>query len=100
MIVNENGSLTVKILEGGWKLYQQLRTLNDSGWDLEKSFTRISRVGSGVNDTVYSANCLPAPPKPEVLSQVSILPKLDLTEKPEALNAGTLEERSFDDVPF
>jgi hypothetical protein len=59
MIVNENGALTAKIFEGGWKVYKALKDLHESGWNLEKTSIRISRSGSSINDTVYSVSPLP-----------------------------------------
>lgn len=71
MVLMENGALVCKILSGGWKLYSQLRELSESGWDLETSFVRVSRTGSGINDTVYSATALPKGPTPETLQKIA-----------------------------
>ena len=61
MIVKEKeaGGLAVKIFENGWNVYQALKELNGGGWDLETTRIRISRTGSGKNDTVYSVVPMP-----------------------------------------
>lgn len=79
MVFKVDGVLQAQILEGGWKLSCQLKELLQSGWDLEKTRTRISRTGSGINDTVYSATVLPTPiPSPE-LAEILKVSLLDLT---------------------
>lgn len=75
MVVAENGALVAKILRGGWKLYHQLSELNNGGWDLEKHYIKVSRQGSSMNDTVYSATPLPTPVAPEKLA---LLAKIQL----------------------
>lgn len=110
-IVIMNGSTapdTASVLEGGWKLYRQLIELQDAGWSLEKSFVKVSRVGSGINDTAYSATCLPTPPSSGALAQIARVPRIDLEGstpgsnprnaslgQPEALEG----DFNFDDAP-
>lgn len=80
IIVPDQGNLTAKVIEGGWKLYNQLADAHKAGWDLEKSYTKISRQGSTVNDTVYSATVMPTPVSAETLAKVANvrLHKLDI----------------------
>lgn len=59
MIVNENGGYKAKLLEQGRKVYDQLRELHESGYDLERTTIKITRKGSGLNDTTYTV--LPVP---------------------------------------
>ena len=53
MIIKENGALTAKILESGWTVYESLDALNKE-YPLDKTTIKISRKGSGKNDTTYS----------------------------------------------
>ncbi len=78
MVVMENGALQAKVLEGGWKLYQSLKQLNEAGWDLEKTYTKISRIGTTMNDTVYSATVTPTPVPQGTLDKVAAVPLNDL----------------------
>lgn len=76
-IVKEEGSYKAKILDGGWKLFAQLKELQDAGWVLETSWVKVSRTGKGQNDTTYSATPSPQPVIAETLaaiSKVSLLP--------------------------
>lgn len=59
MLVEEGGKWKAKILEQGVGIYEDLRTLSEAGYDLERTKIRISREGSGFNDTKYTV--LPAP---------------------------------------
>lgn len=58
ILVNENGQYVSKIFEQGWTVYCQLKDLN-ADYPLENTVVKITRSGSGVNDTSYSI--LPAP---------------------------------------
>lgn len=80
LVTKVNGALESKILEGGWKLYLQLKEFSESGWNLEECFTRVSRQGSGVNDTTYSAQPLPTKPDSATLEQVRAVPLKNLKE--------------------
>lgn len=54
-IINENGNFVPKILEQGWKAFEDIKALEkEGGYDLEKTVTKITRKGAGKNDTVYS----------------------------------------------
>jgi len=56
----ENGGFEAKVFENGWKVYEQLAALQESGYDLETTVIRLSRKGSTVSDTVclYLMSCL------------------------------------------
>src|SRR5437762_12970318 len=49
MIIQENGALTAKILEGGVSIYNQLAEQVEAGWVLEECYTRNSRTGVGLD---------------------------------------------------
>jgi hypothetical protein len=48
-----DGKWSAKIFAGGWKLYQTLKNLHESDYNLEKTIVSITRQGSDTN-TVYS----------------------------------------------
>lgn len=60
-LVKENDHYVAKIWEQGWTVYTQLRDLHASDYDLEKTVVKITRTGSGLNDTIYSVLPLPPP---------------------------------------
>ena len=78
MVVVENGQLTARILEGGWSIYVQLKALSESDWDLEKTFVKVSREGSGPTDTKYTVTPSPKLPTPEQLAKIAAVPLLKL----------------------
>lgn len=53
VVKQDDGDLKMKILDQSAGLFQELKTLH-SEWDLSKTIIKISRTGSGVNDTSYS----------------------------------------------
>ena len=53
MIMKDGKTLTVKVLDQGWQLYAQLATLSKGGWKLDRQLVKVSRVGSGPQDTEY-----------------------------------------------
>lgn len=57
-LIKENDNYVCKIFEQGWSVYQLLKQIN-SEYDLEKHIVKISREGSGPNDTNYTI--LPVP---------------------------------------
>ena len=71
MVLNQDGKLVAKVLQGGWKLYAQLSDLQNAGWKLEESFVMIARRGSQMNDTVYSATASPNKPTADQLGAIS-----------------------------
>lgn len=92
------GSYTAKIFEQGWNVYRALADLTSAGHDLEKNVVKITRYGSGKNDTSYSV--VPTPngqvsePLEKTLSQVKLY---DLVN-PEDQNAP--QPLAEDEVPF
>lgn len=99
MIVKDSNTneLAAKILEGGWKLYNQLKDLQNAGWVLEKTFLKISRQGTGMQ-TVYSATCIPdGVLSGDKLAKVEAVKLLDL-------KTNIQDESSFagdsEDIPF
>jgi hypothetical protein len=93
---------TAKILEGGWKLYEQLRILSEEA-DLEQLLIKILRTGSGQNDTVYTAMPIPKPLTAAQLAMINKVPLIDLKKTvtpiatPSLMNEPTLTE---EDIPF
>lgn len=59
MLVNEEGTYKAKILDQGRKVYEALRDLSTDGYELDRTVIKISRAGSGLNDTRYTI--LPVP---------------------------------------
>ncbi len=55
---NEAGNLQAKVFENGRKLFKQLGALNKE-WPLDKNVIKVSREGSGLNDTVYTVAPVP-----------------------------------------
>lgn len=69
-VIEENKAFVAKVFEQGKSVYEALKALNESDYDLEKYMVKITRVGSGT-DTVY--NVVPVPNgeiKPEVLAKI------------------------------
>jgi hypothetical protein len=57
-ITQENGAYVAKVWEQGWKVYKQLRALNED-YQLDKTVVKITRTGSKMNDTNYAVIPLP-----------------------------------------
>lgn len=76
ILVQENKAWVAKILEMGWKVYGQLREINRDN-ALENSLLKISRVGSGQNDTNYFVNFVKPVPAGEA-KILDAIPLLDL----------------------
>lgn len=92
IIVNQDGALLAKIYECGVSVAAQLNELEEAGWDLDKTFVRISRKGSGL-DTEYSVTALPTPVPADVLAKI---PNIKLNElKVRAPNSIKGTEGSF-----
>jgi hypothetical protein len=74
-ITNENSNFTAKVWEGGKKVYEMLKALHESEYNLEKHAMKISRSGSGT-DTTYSvipvANGTIKPDVEKVLSAIEL----------------------------
>lgn len=76
-VVKEKDVYVAKIFEQGWKVYNELNTLN-STYSLENYIFEISRSGAGLNDTKYTI--LPIPNG--ALNQVTkdLLSKVELID--------------------
>lgn len=99
MVVSENGALVAKVLEGGWKLYVQLKTLSEAGWDLEKTYTKISRQGSTMNDTTYSATVIPTTvPEHTLLKVIEV--ELRVLDTATHQNTPAAVDPDFESAPF
>lgn len=57
-IIQENGAYVAKVFEQGKTVYEVLKALHESDYDLEKHAVKITRHGSGT-DTTYSIVPLP-----------------------------------------
>ncbi len=57
-LVKEGSSYVAKIMEQGWTVYELLREMNETDYDLEKYVMKITRRGEKL-DTTYSI--IPAP---------------------------------------
>lgn len=103
MIVNEDGNYVPKVFEQGWKVYSQLRELHKE-YELEKTLIKVTRSGSGPQDTEYMV--VPAA-KQVTAAQLATISKIELldvshdatpeSEPQEAQGQGGFTE---DDIPF
>ena len=85
---------TMKILEGGWKLYTQLHEINKE-YPLESNYIKISRKGSKKNDTTYTALPVPIKPSEEFKLKAKAIPLINLNP-----NIHKKMNDDFDEVPF
>lgn len=93
---DEAGAPIYKVLEQGMDVYGKLKSLNDEV-PLEKTVVKISRKGSGLNDTEYTIIPLPTPISEPMAKAIQALPLHDLTpEKKEEDFAQTQDE----EIPF
>lgn len=86
-IVNENGAFVSKVWEQGWTVYEQLSALGED-YNLEEHTIKITRNGSGKDDTTYSV--VPVPNgalSKEQLQQVSTVKLHDLDVAPSGHDA-------------
>lgn len=80
--VNVDGAYVAKVFEQGWTMYNQLKDLNVE-YPLEKTVIKISRSGSGKNDTTYSVFPVPnGTVTPELQSKLAKVPLVDLSPYP------------------
>ena len=99
--MNENGAYVSKVWEQGWTIYQTLEGLNED-YNLEEHLMKITRKGSGQNDTTYTI--LPVPNgglSKEQLQAVSTVPLPDLNPnapRPNAEALGDSDERGLEDA--
>lgn len=100
-IIRENGTYVSKILEGSWKLYDNLAAIHKSGYDLSKNLIELSKAGK---ETI----ALPLPVGGQVseqqLAQIKSVPLKSLERtKSEAFVADIPTMGAFErneDVPF
>lgn len=87
-LVEHNGELSPRILELGRTVYDALRDLQDSGYDLESHLVSISKKGSGMN-TEYTVVPVPRGElKAAELKKLESVKLLDLSHpKPKATGA-------------
>lgn len=96
-VTQENGELVVKIFEQGRESYKTLKELHKIDYDLEKTFVKIARTGSGPRDTAYSIRPIPKWQVPQETDQkLSTLKLHDLVGMQQAQDAPNSDE----DIPF
>jgi hypothetical protein len=75
-IINDNGAYVAKVFEQGWTVYETMKNLHESEYNLDLHQMKITRHGSGQNDTTYSI--IPVPngtideAKEKVLSSIKL----------------------------
>jgi hypothetical protein len=102
-VVRENGAMTAKVFEGGWKIYCALADLQKSGWNLEMTTVQLSRTGSTQSDTVYSVTPIPnGELKNGALKTVAAVKLHDLAAPaaPAASEQQPESDGKEDDLPF
>ncbi len=98
IVRGEDGKFTPRILEQGWKMYKDLNGLNTE-YDLERSVIKITRSGSGLNDTTYAVVPLPNGQVTDAtLNEIAPLKLLDLAKVETAAVVGEVHED--DQIPF
>lgn len=99
VILAESTGPVVKILEQGWTVYQNLQGLSEDV-DLEKTWIKITRKGSGQNDTNYII--IPKGPVTEAqLKMISQLKLFDLLHlENSAVSEAPHSAETIDEVPF
>lgn len=99
-----DGKLFSKIFEQGWTVYGQLRELNKE-YPLNAHFVKISRSGSGQNDTTYTIlptkNSQLTPDQERAAAAVPLIP---LDPSAQGSSADQTNSANFggstDDIPF
>lgn len=99
-IVKENETYTPKIWEQGWTVYTQLKNLNETDYDLEKTIVRVTRTGSGMNDTTYTVLPLPNGVVDQALDQKLTALKLHELNVFQSPNEKTHPTEEAQDAPF
>jgi hypothetical protein len=98
-----------KVFEQGLSVYESLRALAESGYNLEKTIVKISRNGTGQN-TSYTIVPLPNPLQPQSEQFISQVKLHDLTNFSEQNNTNVPNGNEppadhfgyppMDDIPF
>lgn len=80
-VIYENNQYMVKIFEQGWTVYESMKALNED-FDLEKTIVKITRRGTGRDNTTYSILPIPGNPRltPERERMIAALSLYDLKE--------------------
>jgi hypothetical protein len=98
MVINENGAFVAKILEQGTSVYNQIKELEEDGWDLGSNLVVISRKGSGMQTewtvTPDPKGALSA----KQLEQIAAVALLDL--EPKEASGGSHSDAGAEDAPF
>lgn len=97
---DEQKNYVVKIWDQGRRVYETLRGLS-ADYDLERTIVKVTRHGSGKNDTNYPVTPVP-PPKGEFTKELATqLQKLKLHDLANPIqDAGESENEEMDSVPF
>jgi hypothetical protein len=88
-ILNENGVYVAKVWQQGWKVYKQLRALNED-YKLDRTVVKITRTGSTKNDTSYAVLPLPGEAgvvTPALLEQLLKVRLIELTGKTKPMDS-------------
>jgi hypothetical protein len=101
VVKNPLGAYEPKIFEQGWKVYKNLRELNEE-YPLEDTIVKITRQGSQMNDTSYSVlpikDCLV---KPDLAVKIKALKLIDLRHSEEKHQEPPHPvEMTESDIPF
>lgn len=96
-VVQENGAFVAKILEQGTMVFNQLKALEEDGWDLSKNVIVISKKGSGMQ-TEYTVTPDPkGAMTPAALDKIAAVQLHDLEPKEHAEAADAADS---DEAPF
>jgi hypothetical protein len=103
LVSKEGDKWTAKVLEQGWKVYEQLRSLN-SECTLDETLIKITRSGSGQNDTTYTVIAIPKPVPANELNQIKGIELVDLVSEDGPAGGDTASGAgpafTEDDIPF
>lgn len=103
VVKDESGGYVAKVLEQGWTVYNQLRDLNVE-YPLESNIVKVTRAGSGKNDTSYTI--LPIPNgvvTKEIEAKISAVKLYDFDEPVQAKSppkGDTPPPHTDEDIPF
>jgi hypothetical protein len=97
-VIQENGAFVAKILEQGASISNQLKALEEDGWDLSKNVIVISRKGSGMK-TEYTVTPDPKGAlTPSALEKIAAVQLHDLELKEQATE--TVGADADENAPF
>lgn len=98
-VVKEGSTYLVKIFEQSQTVYQQLSELHDE-YDLEKTLIKITRNGSGKNDTTYTLMPLRQEVPEETLKHLATLPLNPLGPREGSVQASASDNLPWPDQPL